>query len=89
MESAGRMVYTKLKQTVTSFLNYSESKKDESGCPGAAITPAELQTRKLVERVSGDTQRWAEAAEARTAADTWEGEAANTSIVAAVEKHFN
>ena len=83
------MVYTKLKQTAVSFLNYSETKNGQNQEKREGVQLAELESKKIVEVMSSGRQMYQDVNEVnpRTMANPTEMETKN--LVSVMEKHFN
>ena len=83
------MVYTKLKQTAVSFLNYSETKNGQNQEKREGVQLAELESKKMVEVMSSGRQMYQDVNEVNPRIMTNPTEMETKNLVSVMEKHFN
>ena len=83
------MVYTKLKQTAVSFLNYSETKNGQNQEKRDGVQLAELESKKMVEVMSSGRQMYQDVNEVNQKTILTSSELETKNLVSVMEKHFN
>ena len=83
------MVYTKLKQTAVSFLNYSETKNGQNQEKRDGVQLAELESKKMVEVMSSGRQIYQDVNEVNQKTILTSSELETKNLVSVMEKYFN